>query len=107
MRGLAGRNWRDTAEWGTGPAIGGLVGAGIVFSLLPGHVQQMNGAANILPFFSLAVLLGYTALRTGSIIPGFLVHLSVDLAAWRTSAARPPGLRGPRRVGALVGLELA
>jgi len=37
---LAGRNWRDTAQWGTGPAIGGLVGAGLVFSSLPGHVDQ-------------------------------------------------------------------
>ena len=67
---IAGRNWRDTAQWGTGPAIGGLVGAGLVFSSLPGHVQQMDGAANVLPFLSLAVLLGYTALRSGSIIPG-------------------------------------
>ena len=62
---LAGRNWHDTAQWGTGPAIGGLVGAGLVFSSLPGHVDQMNGAANVLPFLSLAVLLGYTALRSG------------------------------------------
>ncbi len=78
---IAGRNWRDTAQWGTGPAIGGLVGAGLVFSSLPGHVEQMNGAANVLPFLSLAVLLGYTALRSGSLIPGFLVHLTIDLAA--------------------------
>ena len=33
---FAGRNWRDTAAWGDGPAIGGLIGAGLVFSVLPG-----------------------------------------------------------------------
>ena len=104
---LAGRNWRDTAQWGTGPAIGGLVGAGLVFSSLPGHVDQMNGAANILPFLSLAVLLGYTALRSGSIIPGFLVHLTIDLAALAYFAgAMPNGLRVVVDVGALIGLEL-
>ena len=104
---IAGRNWRDTAQWGTGPAIGGLVGAGLVFSSLPGHVEQMNGAANVLPFLSLAVLLGYTALRSGSIIPGFLVHLTIDLAALAYFAgALPNSLRLVVDVGALIGLEL-
>jgi len=104
---VLGRNWRDTAQWGTGPAIGGLVGAGLVFSSLPGHVEQMNGAANVLPFLSLAVLLGYTALRSGSIIPGFLVHLTIDLAALAYFAgALPNSLRLVVDVGALIGLEL-
>jgi hypothetical protein len=104
---VAGRNWRDTADWGTGPAIGGLVGAGLVFSLLPGHVQQMDGAANVFPFLSLAVLLGYTALRSGSIIPGFLVHLTIDLVALAFFAgALPNSLRIVVDVSALIGLEL-
>lgn len=104
---IAGRNWRDTAEWGTGPAIGGLVGAGLVFSSLPGHVDQMNGAANVLPFVSLAVLLGYTALRSGSLIPGFLVHLAIDLAALAYFAgALPNSLRIIVDIGSLIGLEL-
>jgi hypothetical protein len=104
---FAGRNWRDTAEWGTGPAIGGLVGAGLVFSSLPGHVDQMSGAANVLPFVSLAVLLGYTALRSGSLIPGFLVHLTIDLAALAFFAgALPNSLRLAVDLGALIGLEL-
>jgi Type II CAAX prenyl endopeptidase Rce1-like len=104
---LAGRNWRDTAAWGSGPVIGGLVGAGVVFSLLPGHVQQMTGAANLAPFLSLGVLLGYSALRTGSIVPGFLVHLAIDLAALAFFAGE---LSGTMRVlvdlGALIGLVL-
>jgi hypothetical protein len=104
---FAGRNWRDTAQWGTGPAIAGLVGAGFVFSSLPGHVDQMNGAVNVLPFVSLAVLLGYTALRSGSLLPGFLVHLTIDLAALAFFAgAMPNALRVLVDVGALVGLEL-
>jgi hypothetical protein len=104
---LAGRNWRDTAQWGSGPAIGGLIGAGVVFSLLPGHVQQMTGAANLVPFLSLGVLLGYVALRGGSILPGFLVHLAIDLAAFAFFAGELPGaLRVLIDVGALVGLVL-
>lgn len=104
---IAGRNWRDTAQWGTGPAIGGLVGAGLVFSSLPGHVQQMTGAANVLPFLSLAVLLGYVALRSGSILPGFLVHLTIDLAALAFFAgALPNSLRLAVDIGSLIGLEL-
>jgi hypothetical protein len=104
---LAGRNWRDTASWGDGPAIGGLVGGGLVFSSLPGHVEQMTGAANVVPFLSLAVLLGYVALRSGSLLPGFLVHLTIDLAALAFFAGELPGaLRVLIDVGALVGVVL-
>jgi hypothetical protein len=104
---VAGRNWRDTAAWGTGPALGGLVGAGLVFSSLPGHVEQMTGAANVLPFLSLAVLLGYLALRSGSLLPGFLVHLTIDLAALAFFAGELPSLlRVLVDVGALVGAVL-
>jgi hypothetical protein len=104
---LAGRNWRDTAAWGTGPALGGLVGAGLVFSSLPGHVEQMTGAANVAPFLSLAVLLGYVALRSGSLLPGFLVHLTIDLAALAFFAGElPSALRVLIDVGALVGVVL-
>lgn len=104
---IAGRNWRDTAAWGTGPAIGGLVGAGVVFSALPGHVAQMSGAANVLPFFSLAVLLGYVALRSGSILPGFLAHLAIDLAALAYLAGDlSAGLRVLVDLATLVGVVL-
>jgi len=104
---LAGRNWRDTASWGDGPAIGGLVGAGLVFSSLPGHVEQMTGAVNVVPFLSLAVLLGYIALRSGSLLPGFLIHLTIDLAALAFFAGELPGaLRVLIDIGALVGVVL-
>jgi hypothetical protein len=78
---LAGRNWRDTAAWGAGPVAGGLVGGAVVFSLLPGHVSQMTGVGNVVPFASLAVLLGYSALRTGSLVPAVAVHILLDLVA--------------------------
>ena len=104
---IAGRNWRDTAAWGTGPAIGGLVGAGVVFSALPGHVEQMSGATNVLPFFSLAVLLGYVALRSGSILPGFLAHLAIDLAALAYLAGDlSAALRVLVDLGILIGVVL-
>jgi hypothetical protein len=104
---IVGRNWRDTAQWGSGPAIAGLVGGGLVFSVLPGHVAQMTGATNILPFLSLGILLGYVLLRSGSIIPGFLVHLAIDLAALSYLAGElPAGLRVFVDVGALVGVVL-
>jgi hypothetical protein len=104
---VAGRDWRDTAEWGSGPAIGGLVGAGLVFCSLPGHVEQMTGATNVLPFLSLAVLLGYVALRSGSLIPGFLVHVVIDLAALAFFAGElSASLRVVVDVGALLGLVL-
>jgi hypothetical protein len=67
----------------------------------------MTGAANVLPFLSLAVLLGYLALRSGSLLPGFLVHLTIDLAALAFFAGELPSLlRVLVDVGALVGAVL-
>ena len=78
---LARRDWRDTAAWGTGPVVGGLVGASLVFSVLPGHVDQMSGVGTVVPFASLAMLLGYVSLRTGSILPAIATHVLLDLVA--------------------------
>lgn len=74
-----GRDWRDTARWGTGPVVVALVGGAMAFSVLPGHVEQMTGATSIVPFASLAMLLGYVALRTGSLLPGIVVHVLLDI----------------------------
>jgi hypothetical protein len=76
---LCGRDWRDTARWGTGPAVVGLLGGALVFSVLPGHVEQMTGATSMVPFASLAMLLGYVALRTGSVVPGIVAHVLLDV----------------------------
>lgn len=76
---ICGREWRDTARWGTGPVVVSLVGGALVFSVLPGHVDQMTGATSIVSFASLAMLIGYVALRTGSLLPGIVVHVLLDI----------------------------
>lgn len=78
---VIGREWRHTSAWGFGPAVASLVGAGAVFSLLPGHVAQMKGVMSIVPFASLVMLLGYIGLRSGSLLPSFLAHVAIDLTA--------------------------
>jgi len=104
---LAGNDWRDLARWGDGPAIGAIVASAVLFGVLPGHVEQMTGAANVASFFSVALLLGYSTVRTGSLLPGFLVHLALDLAALAFFAGELPGiLRVLVDAGALVGLVL-
>jgi hypothetical protein len=104
---LAGRDWRDTARWGTGPAMGAVVAAAVLFTVLPGHVHQMRGVTDVSPFVSVAVLLGYVAMRTGSLVPGFLVHVTVDLSVLAFLDGR---LATPERMvvgaGALLGLVL-
>jgi hypothetical protein len=41
----------------------------------------MTGFGNVVPFASLAALLGYTAVRTGSLLPCVAVHVLLDLIA--------------------------
>ena len=78
---VIGREWRNTTTWGFGPVVASLLGAGVVFSLLPGHVAQMKGVMSIVPFASLVMLLGYVGLRSGSLLPSFLAHVAIDLTA--------------------------
>ena len=47
---LLGRNWRNAEDWGVGPGIVALLAAGLVFTLLPGHVAQMSDGLHALPF---------------------------------------------------------
>jgi len=76
---MLGRDWRDTQRWGTGPVAVALLASAVLFTVLPGHVAQMTGATSVVPFASLALLLGYTALRTGSLLPGMIVHVLLDV----------------------------
>jgi hypothetical protein len=76
---LLGRDWRDTAKWGGTPIAAALAGAAVLFSVLPGHVEQMTGASSIASFASLALLLGYAVVRTGSLLPGVLAHVALDV----------------------------
>ena len=107
-----GHNWRDTARWGTGPIVVAMIGAAVVFSVLPGHVEQMTGATSVVPFASLAVLLGYAALRTGSVLPGIVVHVLLDVVtlayfAGQVSASSRSAVAATALVALVLGLMLA
>ena len=102
---LLGRPWRNPRDWGTGPGLLALGGAAVVFSALPGHVVQMNGPSSSVAFGSLALLLGYTVLRTGTIWPAAVAHALLNLttiATWQT--AGPSGLRLALAATVLVAL---
>ena len=77
---LVGRNWRNAEDWGVGPGIVALLAAGLVFTLLPGHVAQMSDGLHALPFACLGVVLGYAVLRTGALLPAAVVHALLNLA---------------------------
>ncbi len=77
---LLGRNWRNAEDWGMAPGIAAIVAAGVVFSLLPGHVQQMSDTLHAVPFVSLGVVFGYVVLRTGALLPAAIVHALLNLA---------------------------
>ena len=77
---LAGRNWRNAEDWGVGPGIVALLVAGLVFTMLPGHVAQMSDGLHALPFACLGVVLGYSVLRTGALLPAAVVHALLNLA---------------------------
>jgi hypothetical protein len=74
------RPWRNAEDWGAAPGIIALLAGGLVFTLLPGHVAQMNGALTALPFASLGVVLGYAVLRTGALLPAAVVHSFLNIA---------------------------
>jgi membrane protease YdiL (CAAX protease family) len=77
---LSGRNWRNAEDWGVVPGLVAIVSSGLVFTVLPGHVAQMSDALHALPFVCLGMVLGYTMLRTGALLPGVLVHALLNLA---------------------------
>lgn len=79
---VLGRDWRRPARWGNGPGALALVVAGVVFSLLPGHVAQMHAPISTLPFASLSLVLGWAVLRTGALWPVIVAHLMLNLATF-------------------------
>src|SRR4030095_15122431 len=76
---LLGRNWRNAEDWGVVPGIVALLAAGLVFTLLPGHIAQMSDALHALPFACLGLVLGYAVLRTGALIPAAMVHALLNI----------------------------
>ena len=105
---IAGRNWRNAEDWGVGPGIIALVAAGLVFTLLPGHVAQMSDGLHALPFACLGVVLGYAVLRTGALLPAAVVHAVLNLATIAALQGQvAPLVRGALAATALVTLVLA
>jgi membrane protease YdiL (CAAX protease family) len=105
---VLGRDWSHPRRWGAGPGIAALTGAALVFTALPGHVAQITGPTTSVSFASLALVLGYTVLRTGAIWPAAAVHALVNLTTivvWSQHA--PAGLRVAIAGTALVALVAA
>lgn len=100
-----GREWRDPRQWGLAPGLCALVGGAALFSLLPGHVEQISGPMAAVSFASLSLVLGYTVLRTGAVWPAVLAHglLNVTtIAVW--SGVAPGSLRLALAATTLVAL---
>jgi hypothetical protein len=105
---LLGRDWRNASEWGLAPGLAAVLMGGVVFSILPGHVAQMNDAFQALPFASLGLVLGWTVLRTGGIIPATFVHALMNLATIAAMDGNSPsGARNAFVAIALVTLVIA
>jgi membrane protease YdiL (CAAX protease family) len=75
-----GRPPGDVRAWGDGPRAVAVVGAAAVFTAMPGHLEQMSSPLHALPFAALAMLLTYTVLRTGAVVPGVAAHALLNIA---------------------------
>jgi hypothetical protein len=87
---LMGREWRDPSRWGLAPGLVALGAAAMLFTVLPGHVQQMTGGTTLLPFASLSLLLGYVVLRTGALWPAVVTHALLNLITLVALARNQP-----------------
>jgi hypothetical protein len=102
---LTGHNWRNAEDWGPVAGITALVAGGVIFTLLPGHVAQMNSTLTALPFASLGVVLGYAVLRTGALFPAVVVHAFLNIATIAVLAGEVSvEMRTALAVAALVAL---
>jgi membrane protease YdiL (CAAX protease family) len=102
---LLGRDWRNASEWGLAPGLIALLVGSIVFSALPGHIDQMSDALHALPFASLGLVLGYAVLRTGALVPATIVHSMLNLVTLAVLAGEMPvASRNLLSTGALLAL---
>lgn len=77
---ILGRNPGDVRAWGTGPCAVAVVGSAVAFTAMPGHLAQVGGPLELVPFLAIAMLLTYTVLRTGALVPGIAVHALLNVA---------------------------
>jgi len=104
---LTGRNWRNAEDWGVGPGVVAILAAGVVFTVLPGHVAQMSDTLHALPFVCLGMVLGYAVLRTGALFPAAVVHALLNLATIAAfSGEISVALRTALSAAALIALVL-
>jgi membrane protease YdiL (CAAX protease family) len=75
-----GRPPGDIRSWGDGPRAVAVIGAAIAFTCMPGHLAQVAGPLQLVPFVAIAMLLTYTVLRTGALVPGIAVHALLNVA---------------------------
>lgn len=87
---LMGREWRDPSRWGLAPGLVALGAAAVLFTALPGHVEQMTGGTTLFPYASLSLLLGYVVLRTGAIWPSVIAHALLNLITLVALARQQP-----------------
>lgn len=102
-----GRNWRNAEDWGAGPGLAAIVASGVVFTVLPGHLSQVNDALHALPFACLGMVLGYAMLRTGALLPAVVVHALLNLATIATfEGDMDPAVRSILAAALLLALVL-
>ena len=110
-RGVRGDRPAELAErrrLGVGPGIVALVAAGLVFTLLPGHVAQISDGLHALPFACLGLVLGYAVLRAGALLPAAVVHALLNLATIAAFEGEvSPAVRTALAASALSALVLA
>jgi hypothetical protein len=59
--------------------VAGLASAGLLFVVLPGHLEQMAGPAGPAPYIAFAALSAFVVYRSGSILPMALAHATANL----------------------------
>ncbi len=88
--------------------IAGLLGAGIGFCLLPGHLDQVTSPVEFIPYVSFAALSGFIVYRSGSILPLAIGHaISNILTFLMFGAAVTADARGLGMASVLCLLVLA
>lgn len=89
---VLGRPAGDLRSWGNGPCAVAVVGSAIAFTCMPGHLAQVDGPLQLVPFLAIAMLLTYTVLRTGALLPGIAVHALLNIATVAYLAHAMPNL---------------
>lgn len=59
-----------------------IVAAAAVFTIAPGHVEQMSGVTGWMPFFGIAIAWGLMVQATGAWLAVGLLHASTNLLTW-------------------------